>query len=68
MRKPIIAGNWKMNKTPAEAEDADRGAEAHGRGSKRATWWCASPLWTSPAVKRAIEGMQHHGGRPEHAL
>ena len=20
MRKPIIAGNWKMNKTPAEAE------------------------------------------------
>ena len=20
MRKPIIAGNWKMNKTPAEAK------------------------------------------------
>ena len=21
MRKPIIAGNWKMNKTPAEARE-----------------------------------------------
>ena len=21
MRKPIIAGNWKMNKTPAEAAE-----------------------------------------------
>ena len=21
MRKPIIAGNWKMNKTPAEAKE-----------------------------------------------
>ena len=21
MRRPIIAGNWKMNKTPAEAEE-----------------------------------------------
>ena len=25
MRKPIIAGNWKMNKTPAEAVELVKG-------------------------------------------
>ena len=32
MRKPIIAGNWKMNKTPCEGAELVRGAQGQGRG------------------------------------
>ena len=30
MRKPIIAGNWKMNKTPSEARELVSSACAAG--------------------------------------
>ena len=30
MRKPIIAGNWKMNNTPAQAEKVSRAAGLQG--------------------------------------
>ena len=50
MRKPIIAGNWKMNKTPAEAGGTGQGPDPAGQGRQVRRGWsapppCASPLW-----------------------
>ena len=35
MRKPVIAGNWKMNTTPAEGAELARAVVAGGRQSDR---------------------------------
>ncbi len=55
MRKPIIAGNWKMNKTAAEAEALINELKPLVKKSKPEVVVCVpyTDLWT---VKKAIEG------------
>lgn len=55
MRTPIIAGNWKMNKTASEAADLIRGlAEAAGKTSAEVV---VCPVFTTiPAALAAVEG------------
>ena len=36
MRKPIIVGNWKMNKLNSEALEFMQGIEAHLTGNEKA--------------------------------
>lgn len=43
MRKPIIVGNWKMNKTNAEAKEFVTAIEAHLTGEEAATYGIAAP-------------------------
>jgi len=55
-RTPIIAGNWKMNKTPAEAADLARAfAAALGNVSGVEVVLCP-PFVSLPAVHAAIQG------------
>ena len=44
LRKAVIAGNWKMNKTPAEAKELIEEHQAPGEGRRTATWSSACPL------------------------
>lgn len=42
-RKPIIVGNWKMNKTPGEAEEFMKGIEPLLTGSEAADYGIGAP-------------------------
>ena len=55
MRKPIIAGNWKMNKTAAEAEKLINELKPLVAKSKPEVVICVpyTDLWVA---KKAIEG------------
>ena len=55
MRKPIIAGNWKMNKTAKEAEQLIAELKPLVKGAKPEVVVCVpyTDLW---AVSKAIEG------------
>ena len=55
MRKPIIAGNWKMNKTPSEAGSSCRSSRRWSP-TPSATSSCAPRRWTSPPSARPIRG------------
>lgn len=43
MRKPIIVGNWKMNKTPSEALEFMKGIEAILTGNEAADYGIGAP-------------------------
>ncbi|MBR3202966.1 MAG: triose-phosphate isomerase [Solobacterium sp.] len=43
-RKPIIVGNWKMNKTPSEAEEFMKGIEQVLTGSEAADYGVGAPF------------------------
>ena len=54
-RKTVIAGNWKMNKTPAEAKALHRGDEAAAFQDASGVRWffaCRLPIFRL-AVKAA---------------
>ena len=48
-RKPIIVGNWKMNKTPSEAEVFMKGIEEVLTGTEAADYGIGAPYvdWMS---------------------
>ena len=43
MRKPIIVGNWKMNKTPSEALEFMKGIEEVLTGNEAADYGIGAP-------------------------
>ncbi len=43
-RKPIIFGNWKMNKTPSEALEFFKGIEGYVTGDEAATYGIGAPF------------------------
>ena len=55
MRKPIIAGNWKMNKTAAQAEQLINELKPLVAKSKPEVVVCV-PFTDLCTVKKAIEG------------
>ena len=61
MRKPIIAGNWKMNKTPAEAKELITALKPLVKDAAATVVVCvpAVDIW---AVKEAIKGSNIHLG------
>ncbi len=61
MRKPIIAGNWKMNKTPAEAKALVTELKPLVKDASATVVVCvpAVDIW---AVKEAIKGSSIHLG------
>ena len=61
MRKPIIAGNWKMNKTAKEAEELITALKPLVAKSKPEVVVCVpyTDLWT---VAEAIKGSKIHLG------
>jgi triosephosphate isomerase (TIM) len=56
MRKPIIAGNWKMNKTPAEAADLARALVGDLAGIAEVDRVLCPPFVALPAVAEALKG------------
>lgn len=61
MRTPIIAGNWKMNKTPAEAKALVNELKPLVADADCTVVVCV-PAIDIPAVKEAIEGSNIHLG------
>ena len=61
MRKPIIAGNWKMNKTPAEASALVNDLKPLVKDANCDVVVCV-PAVDFAAVKEAIEGSNIHLG------
>jgi triosephosphate isomerase len=61
MRKPIIAGNWKMNKTPAEAAALVNDLKPLVKDAACDVVVCV-PAVDFVAVKEAIEGSNIHLG------
>ncbi len=57
MRTPIIAGNWKMNKTPAEARELVEALKPLVEGAKCEVVLC-TPAVNFAAVSEAIKGTQ----------
>ena len=55
-RKPIIAGNWKMNKTTAEARDLAAKLAPLVSGAKDREIVLAPTFTSLPAVSEAIKG------------
>ena len=55
MRKPIIAGNWKMNKTPSEAAEMIQALKPLVEGAKPTVVLCV-PAVCLPAAKKAVRG------------
>ena len=55
MRKPIIAGNWKMNKTPAEATELIQALKPLVKDAKCDVVVCV-PAVDFAAVKPAVSG------------
>ena len=43
-RKPVIFGNWKMNKTPREAEEFMKGIEEILTGTEAADYGIGAPF------------------------
>ena len=56
MRKPIMAGNWKMNKTPAEAVELVRALEPIAARYPQVETVVCPPLVDLPAVASALQG------------
>ncbi len=56
MRKPIIAGNWKMNKTPAEAAVLVRALAPVAAGCPSVETVVCPPFVALPAVAEALRG------------
>lgn len=56
MRKPFIAGNWKMNKTAAETADLCAKLKENGGSFKEADILICPPFTSLVAAKQAIEG------------
>ena len=61
MRKPIIAGNWKMNKTPAEAKALVNELKPLVKDAAATVVVCV-PAVDIYAVKEAVEGSNIHLG------
>ena len=61
MRKPIIAGNWKMNKTPAEAKALVNELKPLVADANATVVVCV-PAVDIYAVKEAVEGSNIHLG------
>ena len=56
MRRPIIAGNWKMNKTIAEAREMCAALAAAGLGRARAEVLVCPPFTSLFAAREALAG------------
>ncbi len=56
MRKPIIAGNWKMNKTPDEAKRLVEGLIPLVRGAQDVDVVVCPPFVCIPAAAEALKG------------
>ena len=70
MRKPIVAGNWKMNKTVAEARDLVDGIERE-LGDFKGVDVVLCPPFTALGAVSEVHGRAPEPGRPgraEHAL
>ena len=61
MRKPIIAGNWKMNKTPAEAVELINELKPLVANAQATVVVCPTFVCL-PAAKAALEGSNIHLG------
>lgn len=61
MRKPIIAGNWKMNKTPAEAAELVSALKENVKAADCDVVVCV-PATDFCAVKQVIDGTNIHLG------
>lgn len=61
MRKPIIAGNWKMNKTPAEAVELINGLKPLVKDANATVVVCPTFVCLQDA-KKALEGSNIHLG------
>ena len=61
MRKPIIAGNWKMNKTPDEAAELVKALVPMVKGADCDVVVCV-PAVCYGAVKQVVEGTNIHLG------
>ncbi|MBQ9989197.1 MAG: triose-phosphate isomerase [Clostridia bacterium] len=62
MRKPIIAGNWKMNNTPAQAKELLEGLKPLIAGNEATEAAVCVPAILIGTVKEAMEGSQIHLG------
>lgn len=62
MRKPIIAGNWKMNMTPSEAKTLIDGILPLVKDNSTTEVVVCPPAITIPAVKEYIKGSNLHLG------
>ena len=62
MRKPIIAGNWKMNMTPSEAKTLIEGILPLVKDNTTTEVVVCPPAITIPAVKEYIKGSNIHLG------
>jgi triosephosphate isomerase len=58
MRKPILAGNWKMNKTPAEALDFVRAVRPKVTQYPQVETVVCPPFMCLPAVADALRGVK----------
>jgi len=56
MRKPIVAGNWKMNRTPAEAADLARALLRDLAGVEGVDRVLCPPFVALPAVAEVLKG------------
>ena len=61
MRKPIIAGNWKMNKTPSEAVELINELKPLVADAQATVVVCPTFVCL-PAAKAALEGSNIHLG------
>ncbi|MGB9606253.1 MAG: triose-phosphate isomerase, partial [Bryobacteraceae bacterium] len=57
MRKPILAGNWKMNKTPAEAVEFVRAVSPLVAPYPQVETVVCPPFVALPAVVEALRGL-----------
>ena len=62
MRKPIIAGNWKMNNTPAQAKELLEGLKPLVADNKTTEVVVCVPAILIADVKKLIEGTNIHLG------
>jgi triosephosphate isomerase len=58
MRKPILAGNWKMNKTPAEAVEFVRALRPRVTQYPQVETVVCPPFVALPAVADALRGVE----------
>ena len=65
-RRPLIAGNWKLNHGGASACTLAATLPNEPQLSTRSTWSSPRPLPRSPAVARRARGHQSHGRGAEH--
>lgn len=56
MRKPIIAGNWKMNKTPSEAVDFVEKLSLSAQKEKKVEMVIGAPFICLESLSKALEG------------